>query len=69
MFNKGDTVRLTDTRGFQCPFCHGKCEYGKISEDMVALVHSMPPCKTYNRLEVPDFILACRRKVSEIASN
>lgn len=47
-----------------CPFCDGKYsmtlnEKAKDDEEYW-LLHSMPPCKEYNEMDVLDFLVAAR---------
>lgn len=48
-----------------CPFCDGKYsmtlnEKAKDDEEYAWLLHTMPPCKEYNEMDVLDFLVSAR---------
>lgn len=49
------TARLLSVMEFDCPFCGGR--FG-ISETEYFIYHSDPPCETFERLDVNDFLRA-----------
>jgi hypothetical protein len=60
---------MTRTEAFSsfetnCPFCDGKisdaCDTN--TGRAVGMIHSMPPCETFDRLPVEDFVSAVNAK-------
>jgi hypothetical protein len=44
----------------RCPFCGGTYTAGISTEGDGILIHSMPPCDKFSRLEMCDFMQAAR---------
>jgi hypothetical protein len=53
----GDRIHA-ETLPDPCPFCGGEVA---ADVDSLSLIHSMPPCETFVRLDILDFAIAMRR--------
>ena len=67
----GDKVILVDPVDFECPFCGQPCKAGDEvdHEDSIAVMHYMPTCATYDRLEPGRFLTACLKEYKKRESN
>ena len=55
----GDTIEAGDPR--ECPFCFGKLHI-TTAPSRFGLIHSVPTCETFDRMEPDDFITAAARR-------
>jgi hypothetical protein len=47
-----------------CPFCRGKVEAGKCADGVMAVLHVMPTCETFDSCEVDEYLKRCRLRLS-----
>lgn len=47
---------------FNCPFCDGQAVVG---EEAMAVIHSLPPCDQWIRLDALDYLHAVNEKIVE----
>lgn len=59
-------LHITDGLNFICPFCKAKCT---VSREKVCVLHEMPMCETYERLEPDEFLAAVNKKIAERKAN
>jgi hypothetical protein len=57
----GDSVKVTDGVTFDCPFCKGKAT-ASVKQGMV--IHTLPACTTYLRLDIVAFMKAVNDKLA-----
>lgn len=58
-FKPGDSIDAEDEPR-ECPFCFGKLH---LVAGGRGLIHVVPTCETFDRMEVEDFIIAAARRV------
>lgn len=63
--NVGDVSTFKEQVGGVCPFCQKRFAAGADAKGNFGIVHEMPMCKTFEDLDIAEYLKAVRLKYSD----
>ena len=60
----GDSLAVVNPIEFDCPFCGKHATVGDPDKGVAGVIHALPPCPTFLRLEVEDYLKAVNDKLA-----